>query len=57
MTHQVQRRLAIEAGRLHDEDIAANRRLGAHGAALLPDGASVLTHCNAGALATGGYAS
>src|SRR5882724_8803401 len=34
---------------------AANRRLGAHGAALVEDGATVLTHCNAGALATAGY--
>jgi methylthioribose-1-phosphate isomerase len=40
---------------LHADDVALNRRLGAHGAALLPDGARVYTHCNAGALATGGY--
>jgi methylthioribose-1-phosphate isomerase len=37
------------------EDVAANRALGAHGAALVPDGARVLTHCNAGALACVGY--
>ncbi len=43
------------ARRLHDEDIAANRRMGALGAALLPPKAQVLTHCNTGALATGGY--
>ncbi len=43
------------ARRLHDEDIAANRRMGAFGAALLPPAAQVLTHCNTGALATGGY--
>ncbi len=43
------------ARRLHDEDIAANRRMGALGAALLPPQARVLTHCNTGALATGGY--
>jgi methylthioribose-1-phosphate isomerase len=43
------------AERLRAEDVAINRQLGAHGAALVPDGARVLTHCNAGALATGGY--
>ena len=47
--------LEAEAVVLHDEDIAANRRMGAHGAALLPEEGSVLTHCNAGALATAGY--
>lgn len=40
---------------IHQEDIAMCRRIGEHGAALIPDGATVLTHCNAGALATGGY--
>jgi len=40
---------------LHEEDIEINRRIGAHGAALLPPEARVYTHCNAGALATGGY--
>lgn len=40
---------------IHREDIENNRALGAHGAALLPPGAQVLTHCNAGALATGGW--
>jgi methylthioribose-1-phosphate isomerase len=44
-----------EALRIHTEDVDANRRIGAHGAALLPDGARVLTICNTGALATGGY--
>ncbi len=48
-------RLLAEAQALHAEDIAANRRMGALGAALLGDRAAVLTHCNAGALATGGY--
>ena len=43
------------AKRLHREDVKANRALGAFGAALLQDGVEVLTHCNAGALATGGY--
>lgn len=43
------------ARRLHDEDIASCRRIGELGAALLPDAGTVLTYCNAGALATGGY--
>ena len=47
--------LEREARSIHDEDIAANRALGAHGAALIEDGSTVLTHCNAGALATAGY--
>jgi len=46
--------LLAEARRIHDEDIAANHRMGELGAALL-DGRSVLTHCNTGSLATGGY--
>ncbi len=48
-------RLLEEAQRIHSEDIAANRRIGEFGAALIEPGSSVLTHCNAGALATGGY--
>jgi len=44
-----------EAVAIHEEDIAINRRMGAHGAGLVPDGARILTHCNAGALATAGY--
>jgi methylthioribose-1-phosphate isomerase len=44
-----------EAQRIAVEDVARNRRLGAHGAALLPEDARVLTHCNAGALACVGY--
>ena len=47
--------LLAEARRVHDEDIAMCRGLGQAGAALLPDCATVLTHCNAGGLATGGY--
>jgi methylthioribose-1-phosphate isomerase len=47
--------LVHEADAMHDEDIATNRAIGAHGQALLPDGANVLTHCNAGALATVDY--
>jgi len=47
--------LLEEARRIHEEDVAACRRLGDLGADLLPDRARVLTHCNAGALATAGY--
>lgn len=50
-----QGRLVEEAQRVLAEDIAVNRAMGRHGAALIPDVATVLTHCNAGALATGGY--
>jgi methylthioribose-1-phosphate isomerase len=52
---QAAKRLEAEAEAICEEDVAANRRLGAHGAALLPDPCVVLTHCNAGALATAGY--
>jgi methylthioribose-1-phosphate isomerase len=48
-------RLADEARAIHSEDVAACRSIGAAGAAHVPDGATILTHCNAGALATGGY--
>jgi methylthioribose-1-phosphate isomerase len=51
----LQARLLTEAQAILAEDLAANRAMGAHGAALVPDGARVLTHCNAGALATAGY--
>jgi methylthioribose-1-phosphate isomerase len=44
-----------EAISIHREDIEMNRRMGAHGEKLLKDGARILTHCNAGALATAGY--
>jgi methylthioribose-1-phosphate isomerase len=54
---EIARRLEAEARRIHDEDVAACRALGRHGAALVPDRARVLTHCNAGALATAGYGS
>jgi methylthioribose-1-phosphate isomerase len=47
--------LLQEAIRIHEEDIAANRRMGELGAALIEPGDAVLTHCNAGALATAGY--
>ncbi len=51
----VKSRLVEEAQRVLAEDIAINQAMGQHGAALLPDAGIVLTHCNAGALATGGY--
>ena len=51
----VRARLLAEAQAIRDEDIAANRAMGAHGAALVPANARILTHCNAGALATAGY--
>ena len=47
--------LLAEAQRIHAEDIAANHRMGELGAALIEPGSGVLTHCNTGALATGGY--
>jgi methylthioribose-1-phosphate isomerase len=47
--------LVAEAQRMHVEDIAANEAMGRHGAVLLPANGGVLTHCNAGALATAGY--
>jgi methylthioribose-1-phosphate isomerase len=47
--------LAAEARAIHREDVLACRRMGQLGAERVPDGATVLTHCNAGALATGGY--
>lgn len=46
--------LVAEASAILEEDRAMCRALGTHGATLIPDGARVLTHCNAGALATGG---
>jgi methylthioribose-1-phosphate isomerase len=47
--------LLAEARTIHAEDIAANRRMGELGAALIAPGSAVLTHCNTGALATGGF--
>ena len=52
---QIQHALMAEALAMLDCDLETNRRLGRHGAALLPQKANVLTHCNAGALATCGY--
>ena len=48
-------RLTREAVEIHRDDVAVNRRLGAFGAALVPDNANVLTHCNTGTLATAGH--
>ena len=48
-------RLLDEANHILTEDVAANRAMGAHGAALIRDGARIFTHCNAGALATAGH--
>jgi methylthioribose-1-phosphate isomerase len=53
--NDIRARLIAEAQQMHTEDIEANRSMGKHGAELIPDGATVLTHCNAGALATAGY--
>lgn len=47
--------LLQEARTIHEEDIAANLKMGEFGASLIEAGSSVLTHCNAGALATGGH--
>ena len=47
--------LIAEAQRIADEDVEINRRMGAHGAALIQDGFNILTHCNAGSLATVDY--
>ena len=52
---QVKQALVEEAQRMHAEDIAANQAMGRHGATLMPASGGVLTHCNAGALATAGY--
>jgi methylthioribose-1-phosphate isomerase len=52
---QIKQAMVNEAVRMYVEDIAANEAMGRHGAALLPASGGVLTHCNAGALATCGY--
>ncbi|MDE0263596.1 MAG: S-methyl-5-thioribose-1-phosphate isomerase [Bryobacterales bacterium] len=52
---EIRQALVDEARRVLDEDIESNRALGRYGADLLPAGGTVMTHCNAGALATGGY--
>ncbi|MGO9825409.1 MAG: S-methyl-5-thioribose-1-phosphate isomerase [Terriglobales bacterium] len=52
---EIQQALIEESQRMHAEDIAANQAMGRHGATLMPSTGGVLTHCNAGALATAGY--
>jgi methylthioribose-1-phosphate isomerase len=52
---EVQQKILADANAMYDEDIAACKAMGAFGGALLPDEGGVLTHCNAGALATCGY--
>jgi len=52
---EIRARLVSEACRIREEDIAINEAIGRHGAPLVPDGKTVLTHCNAGALATAGF--
>jgi methylthioribose-1-phosphate isomerase len=52
---KIKQALIEEAQRMHAEDIAINQAMGQHGAALMPASGGVLTHCNAGALATAGY--
>ena len=54
---EIKKAVVVLARRLYDEDIANLRKLGAFGAALLPQEGTVLTHCNAGALAACGYGS
>jgi methylthioribose-1-phosphate isomerase len=51
----IRERLVKEAALVREEDIAINQAIGKHGAELVPDGKTVLTHCNAGALATAGF--
>ena len=52
---QLKDRLDREAQQIHDEDLASCRAMGAFGAEVVPADAHILTHCNAGALATAGY--
>ncbi len=52
---EIQQRLVDESQAIRNEDIAINESIGRHGAPLVPDGKTVLTHCNAGALATAGF--
>jgi methylthioribose-1-phosphate isomerase len=54
---EIKTAVVAKARRMYDEDIAACKQMGAHGASLLPQEGTVLTHCNAGALATCGYGS
>lgn len=51
----IKQALVDQAGSMLKEDIAINRKMGKFGAKVVPKNATILTHCNAGALATGGY--
>lgn len=51
----IKERLVEEAKRIYEEDIEINRRMGKNGSQFIKDGDTILTHCNAGALATAGY--
>jgi methylthioribose-1-phosphate isomerase len=52
---EIKRRLEAEARLIHDQDVQSCRAMGSYGAGLVPASARILTHCNAGALATAGY--
>ena len=52
---EIKQRLVTDAIAIHDEDVQSCRTMGAYGAELVPETARILTHCNAGALATAGY--
>ena len=52
---EIKAELVKDANAIHDEDVASCREMGRFGAELVPSGARILTHCNAGALATAGY--
>ncbi len=52
---EIVRALETDAQRIHDDDLASCQAMGAFGATLVPDEARILTHCNAGGLATAGY--
>jgi methylthioribose-1-phosphate isomerase len=52
---EIKQRLEAAARQIHDDDVQSCRDLGAYGAELVPPAAKILTHCNAGALATAGY--
>ena len=53
--HAIKDKLLEEAHKIYDEDIECNMAIGKHGNEVVPEGSSILTHCNAGALATAGY--
>jgi methylthioribose-1-phosphate isomerase len=52
---QLKARLRVAADRIHDDDVESCRAIGRHGATVVPEAARILTHCNAGALATAGF--